>query len=311
MSGTGSWHKPRQFLTYLVVRVVGMVAGILPRPVVTAMMKVFGAVAFDLLRIGRRLTLMNLNDAFPDKTPAERRQIGRSALANLLVVSLDILKIRYQRREKALACVELDPESEAICRQALLEGKGVVFVSGHYSNWELLGGRLAAIGSPSVAIYQELKNPFLSRELNWVRRKLNIRPALRGVAVKEVLKALKQKGAALFVADQEADPESGLMIDFFGKPASTFPGPAAMAVRFDAPFLATSVRRVRNRYQAVCERLDQQALADLPADADEEIRIRRLTEAFVNWLEGNIRIDPSQYLWLHRRWEWWPERMKR
>ncbi len=311
MSETGSWHKPRQFLTYLFVRLVGMVASVLPRPVVAALMKLIGSIAFDVLRIGRRLTLMNLEDAFPDMTPAARRRIGRAALINLLVVSLDILRVRYQRRDKVLARVEFDPESEALCRQAMQEGKGVVYVSGHYSNWELLGGRLATLGSPAVAIYQELKNPFLSRELNLVRKKLNIRPALRGIAVKEVLKALKAKGSALFVADQEADPESGLMIDFFGKPASTFTGPAAMAVRFEAPFLATTVRRVRNRYQAVCERLDLKVLADLPADADEELRIRRLTEAFVDWLERNIRIDPSQYLWLHRRWEWWPERMKR
>ncbi len=311
MRETGSWHTLRQFLTYLFIRLLGVVVTILPRPIAVVLMKSIGVIAFDYLRIGRSLTLRNLEDAFPDKTPAERRRIGRAAMANLMVVVMDLLRVRFQKREKALSRVKLDPESEAICRQAMQEGRGVVYVAGHYGNWELLGGRLAAIGSPSVAIYQELRNPFLSRELNWIRRKFNIRPALRGVAVREVLKALKAKGAALFVADQEADPENGLMIDFFGKPASTFQGPAALAVRYNTPFLATAIHRERGHYRAMCERLDLKVFADLPADADEETRIRRLTEAFVNWLEEMIRTDPRQYLWLHRRWEWWPMRMER
>jgi KDO2-lipid IV(A) lauroyltransferase len=311
MPETLTWHTPRQFLIYLLVRLLGLLVSIVPRPVAAAGMKLFGAAVFDFLRVGRRLTLMNLEDAFPDKTPAERRRIGRAAMGNLMVVVMDLLRVRFQSRERALARVEFDPESRALCEEAAREGRGVVYVSGHYGNWELLGGRLAELISPSVAIYQDLSNPFLSREVNWIRRKFNIQPTRRGAAVREVLRALKEQGAALFVADQEADPEYGVMVEFFGKPASTHPGPAAMAVRFDAPLLATTVRRERGRYRAVCERLDRKALADLPADADEETRIRRLTEAFSRWLEDTIRADPRQYLWLHRRWEWWPLRMKR
>ncbi|MFC1499750.1 lysophospholipid acyltransferase family protein [Candidatus Zixiibacteriota bacterium] len=311
MHKTRSWHKLTQFFTYLFIRLLGVVVTILPRPLAAALMKLGGAITFDVVRIGRQLTLMNLEDAFPDKTSAERRQIGRAAMANLMVSVMDLLRVRFQKREKALSRIQFDPDSEALCRQAMQEGRGVVYVAGHYGNWELLGGRLATIGSPSVAIYQELRNPFLCRELNWIRRKFDIRPARRGVAVREVLKALKARGAALFVADQEADPESGLMVDFFGKPASTFQGPAALAVRYNTPLLATSVHRERGRYQATCERLDRKALADLPADTDEETRIRLLTEAFVQWLEEKIRLDPSQYFWLHRRWEWWPLRMER
>ena len=311
MYKTRPWHKLRQFLTYLFIRLLGVVVTLLPRRLADLLMRSIGAIAFGVLRIGRRLTLMNLEDAFPDKTPVERRRIGRRAMGNLLLIAMDLLRVRYQKREKALAQVEFDPESEALCRQAIQEGRGMVIVSGHYGNWELLAGRLAEIGSPAVCIYQELKNPFLTRELNWVRRKFNVKPVQRGVAVREVLKALKASGTALMMADQEADPATGLMVDFFGKPASTFKGPASMAVRFDAPFLGMTVRWVKNHYRVICERLDKEAMADLPADADEEVRVRRLTEAFANWLEKNIRVDPSQYIWLHRRWEWWPMRMKR
>lgn len=311
MGTQGSKSTILYLFVYLLIRAAGVVVSILPRPLAIALAKMLGVVAFSVLRAERVITMHNLREAFPEKSPAERRRIGRAAMGNLMVVGMEMLRARFYSRDRVLSSVYLDPDSEALYHQLMNEGRGVVFVGGHYCNWELLGARTAAVGYPGVGVMQNLGNPFINRELKMMRDKLGGRLAARGVALREAIRMLKEGGAIFLLADQEADLHSGIFTNFFGKPTVTFTGPASLAVRYNAPLVATSIYRERGRYRAFFERLDNPILAELPPGADEDTHIRILTESFVRWLEKQIRTDPKQYLWLHRRWESWTAGMKR
>lgn len=290
-------------LEYAALRTAGFLFGVLPRTVRMLLALKLAFLAFDLTRVRRRVTLRNLERAFPELSPAERRKIARASYFNLAIVAMEMLQARRLDPKKVIASVHLDSESEALYHRVMREGKGAVFVSGHYGNWELMAARTAAVGYPSAVIVQRQRNPLLDRDLTATRKRLGFNIVGRGQAVRGMLKILREGGAAMILADQDAGSRDGLFVDFFGHPASTYRGPALFAVHAQAPMIGGWIYREKGRYHLSYERLDEEALKGLPPDADEETRVRCLTEAYVRWLERKIRKDPYQYLWLHHRWK--------
>lgn len=293
----------RDWLEYAFLRLMAMFLFLLPRQLKMGIAGLFGIFAFDIVRVRRWLVLSNLQKAFPEKTLAERRRIGQASFINLSIVVMEILRAYFLDRKKILSTVYLDRESEALYHRIIKEGKGVVFVSGHYSNWELLFAHTASLGCPTISIMQNLHNPLINKPLKEIRRKLGVNLVDQGVAVRRVIKTLKKGGVVMLLADQDAGPKHGVSTNFFEKLAFTYRGPATFSVQYNSPLLAMWIYRKGGCYIVDYERLDVRALANLPAEADEEIRIQRLTQAYVKWLEGRIRMDPKQYLWLHSRWE--------
>ena len=289
-------------LEYAALRSLGFMFGILPRTLALFVALKSAVLFFDVLRIRRRVTLENLKRAFPDLPPAHRRKMARGAYFNLAIVGMEMLRARHLDRDEVIELVHLEPESEALCHELMKEGRGVVFVSGHYGNWELMAARAAAVGYPSAVIVQEQRNPLFDRDLAETRSRIGFNLVGRGAAVRGVLKVLREGGAAMILADQDAGRE-GLFVDFFGVPASTYRGPAQFCVHSGAPLVGGWIHRETGTYRMTFERLDLDALNGLGEAADEEAKVRVLTEAYVAWLERRISEDPYQYLWLHRRWK--------
>lgn len=288
---------------YLLLRGVGLAVRILPRPVADGLARLLALLAFDLLRIRRRVTLDNLIQAFPERDARWHRRTARAAYHNLALVGMESLRALHGDPRRLLERVDLEPASQQLYHDLMAGGRGVVFVSGHYGNWELIAARTAAVGYPSAVIVQEQRNPLFDQALEQVRERMGFNSVGRGVAVRGILRVLKDGGAAMILADQDAGQRDALFIPFFGRPASTYQGPALFAVRSGAPLVGGWIHREGGRYRAWYERLDEAALKDLPEESDEETRVRRLTEAYADWLERMIRTDPGQYLWLHRRWK--------
>ena len=116
-----------------------------------------------------------------------------------------------------------------------------------------------------------------------------------------------QNGRVLsFLADQDAG-QRGLYVDFFGRPASTHKAIALLAIEHKAPVVVGVARRIGPgfRYEIRCE--DVIDPTELEGTVDD---IRALTQRFTSALERLILQDPSQYLWLHRRWKHQPQPRK-
>jgi KDO2-lipid IV(A) lauroyltransferase len=294
-------------LEFAALRFVGSAFGILPQTLRIIVAIKIAVLAFDILRIRRRVTLTNLERAFPEFPPARRRKIARAAYINLAIVGMEMLLAGKLDAEQVIALVDLDPDSEALIHELMKHGTGIVFVSGHYGNWELMAARTAAIGYPSAVIVQEQRNPLMDRELSRTRERLGFNLVGRGSAVRGMLKILKEGGAAMILADQDAGTKDGVFVDFFGYPASTYRGPGQFVVHTGAPMLGGWIHREEGRYRLTFERLDEATLDELEEDVDDESRIQLLTAAYVAWMERMIRKDPSQYLWLHHRWKSRPQ----
>ena len=120
------------------------------------------------------------------------------------------------------------------------------------------------------------------------------------------MEVLENNRALTFLADQDAG-QRGLFVDFFGQPASTHKAIALLAIEHQAPVAVGVARRIGPgfRYEIRCE--DVIDPAELAGTAED---VRILTQRFTSALERLIRQDPTQYLWLHRRWKHQPKRAK-
>jgi len=191
---------------------------------------------------------------------------------------------------------------EPILDQMLTGGRPMIFLSGHYGNWELAGYVFGLFGFPTVSIARTLDNPYLDRYLRTFRERTGQSLIPKKGGFDQMVEVLLSGRVLSFLADQDAG-QRGLFVDFFGRPASTHKAIALLAIEHRAPVVVGVARRIGPgfRYEIRCEDIIDPA--DLTGTAED---VRLLTQRFTSALERLIRQDPTQYLWLHRRWKHQP-----
>jgi KDO2-lipid IV(A) lauroyltransferase len=255
-----------------------------------------------IYRLGLRREIVedNLRLAFPEQsdewrnatTRAAYEHLGREAAAMLRLSKLDPGAIVERTTAVGWDAVE----------DALSLGRGILLVTGHYGNWEIAAAAVAARGVPIAAIVRRQGNRIIDERLQKVRRRLGVENIYQGDAPKRVPRILRENGVVGIVGDQDAR-RSGIFVPFFGRPASTHRGPALFALRLGAPVFSCVARRLPGsdvRYEVAGERVDFTPTGVLDDD------VAALTTELAARLEGQIRKDPSQYFWFHKRWKTQP-----
>ena len=186
--------------------------------------------------------------------------------------------------------------------RAMIEKKGILFVTGHLGNWELAGSYVASRGIPLDAVVRRQTNPMFDRWLNETRARIGMHVVPDSEAVRRIPRSLKQGRAIALVADQGVKGLASTFVPFFGRPAKTPRGPAVFALRFDAPILfATALRQPSGKYRFFIEPVPVVRTGDTERDVDETVA------AYTRVIEDFVRRYPDQYLWQHRRWRRQPE----
>ena len=181
-------------------------------------------------------------------------------------------------------------------------GRGAMLVTGHYGNWELFGAAFVAQGYPTTFLVKEQSNPLATRLQNQLRGRGGIEIVYQGPLVaRGVLRALEKGHLVGILPDQDAR-RHGVFVDFLGRPASTFKGPAFFAWRTGVPIIQGYIRRLEDgTHHAV---MLPPIHPDPAAPEDEEVR--RLTELYTRDMERWVRAHPENYYWVHRRWKTQP-----
>ncbi|HSM09859.1 MAG TPA: lysophospholipid acyltransferase family protein [Gemmatimonadota bacterium] len=181
----------------------------------------------------------------------------------------------------------------------MVAGEGVVVVTGHLGNWELAGAYLAQRGVPLSAVVKRQRNARFDAWLAATRRGLGMESVYMDDA--RILPALLARGrTVVLIADQDARSR-GLPVTFLGRPASTFRGPARLALRTGAPLVFASLVRDDGVYRMTAEVVRDRA--DARAGASASAAELEFTRRWVAALEARVREAPEQYFWFHRRWK--------
>jgi Kdo2-lipid IVA lauroyltransferase/acyltransferase len=182
--------------------------------------------------------------------------------------------------------------------KALARNKGVLVLSAHLGNWELMGGYFSS-KTPTVAVAQNLYDDRFDELVTWMRENvLKIPMIKRGLALRGILEALKSNHAICALVDQDTGND-GVFVPFFGKPAWTQSGVARIAYKTGAALVpAFVVRGADGRFELFVEKeIEFQKTEDAEKDVLEIVR--RYTEV----IETYVKAYPDQWMWMHERWK--------
>lgn len=288
----------REWCEYAAAWTIVKFLGILPRP---AARGTAAAIARLLLLCRpplRRAGIVNLRLAFPDWTDAQRRQILHRMVRYLGWMAAEFAHFPDLSRENIERLVVLDgfENFDAAHRR----GKGVIFLTGHMSAWELAPFAQALYGHPLSFLARAVDNQRVDSLVNHYRCLSGNRPIEKNNAARAMLRVLHDGGTVGILADQNTSLDEGIFVDFFGIPAATTTGLARIARRTDAAvvpgflFWDGAMRKYRLRFEAAVQ---------LQHTEDEDTDIRVNTARFNKVIEDYIRAHPDQWLWVHKRWK--------
>ena len=271
--------------------------GLLPRPVARWVGAIFAAVAYRLRPSLGRTAMENLRLAFPGWTEVERQHVIRGMIQQVGWMAGEFSQFPKYTRENIEGIVLLDGfENFDAARR---RGKGILFLTGHMSAWELAPFAQALYGYPLSFLVRPISNPRVDRLINGYRCRSGNQPIEKNRSARSVLKVLGEGGTVGVLSDHNTSAE-GVFVDFFGIPAATTSGLARIALRTDAAvvpgFLSwdRELRKYRLRFDP--------AIA-LTRSGREETDIVENTARFTRVVEQYVRAHPDQWLWVHKRWK--------
>jgi KDO2-lipid IV(A) lauroyltransferase len=295
-------HKRvKRFVRYLFIRALLVPLQLVPLRVASWLGEKLGVLVFTLVGSQRKKALASLAIAYPEKTEAERVALARECLRHIGRSALEMVCIeQFDARRHEL--VEWEPQARAAMDSALARGKGVVFVTGHVGNWELLARYVALENYPAAVIGKETSDPRTTKLVERFRASGKLRVIWRGSqgAAKEMLRALKSNSILGILIDQDTKVQS-VWVPFFGKLAKTPRAAADLALRTGAvPMLGFCTRIGPLKYRITMQEVP------LPTSEGEEAVVA-LTTALTEGIEQQIRAHPEQWVWIHQRWKSPPE----
>jgi KDO2-lipid IV(A) lauroyltransferase len=256
-----------------------------------------GSLGHVVDRRHRRITHDNLRTALgPEVCEREVRRIARRCWRHFGRITADTLCFYRMPLERLEHCI--DYEGLEHVRAAYAAHRGVLLFSGHFGHWELIALMQGHLGMPLALVARPLDNPRLETLLAGVRQRSGNRILHKRNASRDMLRALRSGAGVAIVIDQDARRD-GIFVPFFGRPASTTPSLALMAVRTGAAVVPTfSIPLPGGRYRVVYE-----PPVAVPASGDVDRDVRDLTAACTAILERWVRSHPELWLWMHRRWK--------
>src|SRR3989338_1706817 len=260
-----------------------------------------GRIGFYLDKKHREIALNNLKVYFGDeKTPDEINIVAKKVFENLGMNVVEFCRLPYLKKESLDKYIEC--EGFENFKMAYDKGRGVIFLTGHFGNWELMAIFYALKGYPVDIVVRDMDNPLIDEFVRWVRTKAGNRIISKGRSMRELLRILSKGGVAGILLYQNVAWAEGVFVYFFNRLACTNKGAALMAISSGAPVVPTFIVRDGKRHRVIIDKeIDVIDTGDRAKDQMEN------TAAFTKVIEGFVRKHPEQWFWLHQRWKSRPE----
>jgi KDO2-lipid IV(A) lauroyltransferase len=299
----GKHGKVQTALEYATARVLLKGLGWLPRPMAVATGRGVARIAYGLSDRLRRTGFRNLELAFPEMSERERARILRGCFTNLGRLLGEFSQFPTATPESLRQIIE--PRGLENLRAAQARGRGVILFTGHLGAWELSSFALSAFGYPLSFLVRRIDNPFVEQMIEKTRTRFGNRSIDKRAAMRPMLRTLRAGGTLGTLVDLNTQPHEGIFVDFFGIPASTTSGIAALALRTEAAVLPVFVPWDEEQQRFV---LYVDPPLTISRTGDEKDDIKELTSCFTSVVESYVRRYPKQWLWIHKRWNTRPEK---
>lgn len=257
-----------------------------------------GDLAYWALPGRRAVARRNLELALgAERSASELSRICRESFRHLGMTCVEACTFFFRPPSVLLSRVDVDGVDHL--KAAASHGRGVLLLTAHYGNWELLAAGHALTGYPLSVVVRPLDSPLLNRLATRLREQGGVEIIPKHRAMRGVLEALRRGWMVGILLDQNASRREGVFVPFFGVPASTSKSVALLALWSGAPVVPVFIHReAEGRHRVVIE-----PTVPPPATGVRERDVIAFTAAFTRMVESRIRQHPEQWLWMHRRWK--------
>ena len=250
--------------------------------------KIFGPLFRSSLKVKKNLENSNIGNS-----NEERERIVKNMWGNYGRIFADYMYIKNFRNENLFKNIEVVGEN--ILEEIKNEKEPVIFISGHFNNFELMALYLEKSGIDLAAIYRPLNNKFLNPLMEKIRIqyicKKQIKKGISGT--KEILKHFRNGTSIALMIDQRVS--EGIKSKFFNNVALTTTIPAQFVKKFKSKIVPVYIER-KNKHQFILEILR-------PISFSKDENIESITMNLNKVLEELIRRKPEQWIWTHNRWK--------
>ena len=286
---------------YFIVWLLVLLARALPVEIADWIARQFGDLSYLLLRKRRKIAFANITYAFGSSIPDQRKkEIARSAFQSAALSMVELFTVEKIKKNAATRFKLLGNE---FLEEVFAKKKGVVLVISHLGSWEYLSFLPYLTKQPWSVVVKDIKNPYLNKAINSMRRIMTVHPVSKDSSIRTVLTELKSGHGVAILIDQWAGDE-GLWGDFFGEKTSTTSIPARLSQKTGCALVpAYCLRKKPGHYEIHIEK-------PVTYDTNRPDWETAVTQALNTVLERQIRENPEQWLWGHRRWKEMPATLR-
>jgi len=282
----------------VLVSCLGFLSSLVAHPVRSAIAHFLSFLMMTIDKDRYYHTKNNIREAYPSWTDKQIQTIAKSSYHNLALTFLEIAAMPYMSTSDILRCISF--ENITLISEVYARGRGLILLSGHFGNWELLAfaaGILSKI--PMTIIVKKQRNSYIAGMLEQLRTREGNTIIDADSAAKDIVRDVIRKRPIAFLVDQAGDPNKDIFIEFMGRPAVTHEAPAQLALRFTVPIIiGFAVRNDDGTYRV---RLEEIPFDDLSNTQEGRIE---LTKRHVAALESIIHRHPQLWAWQHKRWKY-------
>jgi len=281
-------------ISYIFFRIIIFLYKITPLWLVYIYSDILFFLFFYVIKYRKKVVFSNLKNSFPDKSEEEIYIIAKKYYKHLADIMLESFKGYTLNADKLLKRFSVaNPEIERILFE---KGENIVFVGGHYGNWEW-GTRATPylLLHDVVILYKPLKNKYIDAYLNRLREKDNTKMQSIFTTGRAFHNHTKPY-TVIMVSDQNpANKKKAIWLDFLNQPTACLHGVELYAKKYKMPVVFFNISKIKRGYYEIDFEL-------ITSDPTQEAK-GQIVKKFMNSLEKRIIQKPEYWLWSHKRWK--------
>jgi len=284
--------KIKYFFEFLIIILLFIIFKILGFKLASSLGGLIGKFFGPFFRSEKKI-ISNINKALPEIEEKNAKSIVKKMWENYGRILSEYIFIKNFRNSKYKDLLTI--EGQKILDELKQSRKPVVFISGHFNNFELMAMQIEKSGINLAAIYRPLNNIFLNKIMENIRTKYICRKQIKKgkSGTRELLELFKKNYSIALMIDQRVS--EGIKSDFFNQKASTTTIPAQLVKKFGCKVVPIYIERKNGIYFKIT--------INEPITFNKETTIDEITLNLNKWLEKMILINPSQWIWTHGRWK--------
>ncbi len=248
------------------------------------------------------ITHANIRRAFPEKNEKEVIQFGKRVYHALSQTVAETILL-YNKRMSIMASITNADESIQKLKQIQKNANnGMIFITAHYANWELLGLFLGKCGFPLVNVVKHDPQSLIdTRIITPFRQRYGSRMVDHKGSMIALTKALRRDEIISLMIDQVVQPPNGIPVTFFGHPTAATKAPAMLKEKYDPAIVPVFIQRVG--IECFTLHVGDPIVSPESHSEDQNARLSLLTQSYYSAIESQIDQAPEQWLWLYNRWK--------